>query len=174
MGGYQLSISTRDSDDTFAQARTLTLSSEETASVSGQVDQAGEADYYQFAAPFTGLITHRGRCCAGAARCGVAPAILDCLRQRNRRGLGNRFCRRGDRPARFLRSSKARFTSSEAAQKERIPAATRSTSLRRRHCPEVPARSRSRLLRVGLRPSTEPSDCPTPRRFTASPRPFPA
>jgi hypothetical protein len=75
-GGYTLSIATQDIGDSLAQAQTLALSADGTASVLGQIDAVGEADYYQFAAPFTGnFAVEEDSSLENAIR--PAPAILD-------------------------------------------------------------------------------------------------
>ena len=75
-GGYSLSVSTQDGDDTLAQARTVTLSAQGTASESGQLESAGEADYFQLTAPTTGVIAVEEDAAAGGTM-DVAAAVLD-------------------------------------------------------------------------------------------------
>ncbi|MFI5455365.1 MAG: hypothetical protein ACHRXM_07920 [Isosphaerales bacterium] len=76
LGSYSLSISTQDSGDSLAQAVTVSLSDQGTASVSGQVDTAGEADFFQFVAPFSGRMAVQQDTAPGSSM-RVAPTVLD-------------------------------------------------------------------------------------------------
>ena len=56
LGAYTLTVATQDFGDRPDQAAVVTLSTQENADVPGRVDDAGEGDYFQFTAPFSGAM----------------------------------------------------------------------------------------------------------------------